>query len=125
MCGLSLNKVNSEYSPPLPQTIDGVTGKKQIVNLWKNYFQGLLNTSNDLSKKVDVDRALYNCELPEGSFFTSNDICEAIKKLKSGKSPGLDKLSSENFKYASERLFVMLSLLYNACLLHGYLPKGV
>ena len=120
-----INKVNSEYSPPLPQTIDGVTGKKQIVNLWKNYFQGLLNTSNDLSKKADVDRALYNCELPEGSFFTSNDICAAIKKLKSGKSPGLDKLSSENFKYASERLFVMLSLLYNACLLHGYLPKEV
>ena len=120
-----INKINTADSPPLPQTIDGVTGKSQIVNHWKKYFQGLLNTSNDLSKKVDVDIALHNCEFPEGSSFTPNDLCDAIKKLKSGKSPGLDRLCAENCKYSCDRLYFMLSLLYNACLLHGYLPKEV
>ena len=35
-------------------------------------------------------------------------ICEKIKTMPMGKSPGFDNVSNEHFKYASEKLYMFL-----------------
>ena len=48
---------------------------------------------------------------------------KAIKELKRNKSSGADMLTSEHFLYASEKLHVLISLLFNCVNIHGYLLK--
>ena len=50
---------------------------------------------------------------------------EAIASLKSGKSPGPDNLVFEHFKHADHTVIVLLSILFNSCLVHGFLPAGL
>ena len=40
-----------------------------------------------------------------------------------GKACGLDNIFSENLKYGGSRSSVLLSLCFNAFLIHGYLPS--
>ena len=41
------------------------------------------------------------------------DVKEAVNDLKKGKSAGLDNLTCEHFKYASNNLMVLLSIVRN------------
>ena len=54
---------------------------------------------------------------------TVNDISASINGLPNDKSPGIDGLMSEHFKNASYRLNVALSVLLQAMLKHGFIPK--
>jgi hypothetical protein len=66
---------------------------------------------------------LKHCNTDEGSKVNISDVTSAIRKLKTGKSAGLDGLTGEHYKYASDRVAVVLSLLYTACIIHGHLPQ--
>ena len=39
-----------------------------------------------------------------------------------GKACGYDHISNEHFKYANEKLHILMSLLYSSLLIHGFLP---
>ena len=39
-----------------------------------------------------------------------------------GKGSHYDHISNEHFKYANEKLHVLMSLLYRSLLMHGFLP---
>ena len=45
--------------------------------------------------------------------------------IKNGKSSGVDQLFAEHVKNADRRVAVLLSLLFNACVIHGFLPVGL
>ena len=45
-----------------------------------------------------------------------------IKDIKQGKSCGSDGLSGEHFKYADKSIAVLVSMVINTCISHGYLP---
>jgi exonuclease III len=103
-------------------TVNNATGTKAITDMWQTHFKELLNSSKDTSKKsyvlkeLDKDNNLYV------NRFTSCEINECIRKLKNGKVAGLDNLYGEHFKYANEKLCVLLSLVFNAMIIHGHLP---
>ena len=46
-----------------------------------------------------------------------------MKNIKCGKSSGIDGISAEHFVFAHSRIHVVLSLLFSAFLMHGYLPS--
>ena len=48
-----------------------------------------------------------------------------IKDLKNGKACGGDGLQSEHFKFGSDKLCVLLSLLFNSMILHGYICQDL
>ena len=102
------------------QTIDGATGSQEICNMWKNHFTSLLSSYRDFSKKESVEKRIAAIDYVDR--YNPNDIAKAIKELKKNKSPGADTLSSEHFLYASEKLHVLISLLFNSVNIHGYLP---
>ena len=56
------------------------------------------------------------------TLFNVYEIRKVIDSLEKGKSGGLDNLSAEHLLYAGQRLDIMLSLLFNLCIVHGFLP---
>ena len=53
---------------------------------------------------------------------TVDDMICSIKELPSDKSPGYDGLMSEYFKYASHRLCVLMTIIVQIMIKHGFLP---
>ena len=50
---------------------------------------------------------------------------DAVKELKRGKSSGKDGLSSEHLIHAHETLLVYICTIFNAMLVHGFLPDSL
>ena len=90
--------------------------------MWKDHYSSLLNTTkntDDFSRNFDnfyVDKV--------NDLFTIYDIIEAIKDLKLGKSVGLDNISAEHIKFAGNKIYVLLYMIFNTMLIHGYLPES-
>ena len=54
---------------------------------------------------------------------TPFNILNALKNIKCGKSSGINGISIEQFVFAHSRINVLLSLLFSAFVMHGYLPS--
>ena len=54
--------------------------------------------------------------------FTLIDIELAISNLKMSKSPGLDEIMPEMIRYVGNPLAVIMTKLFNLCIIHGYVP---
>ena len=81
-------------------------------------IQSLLNSVPSSSLSL----SLHDCCFER---FTPSEIAEVVSTLKNGKSPGSDQLAAEHVKYAGGRVIILLSLLLNACIIHGFLPMGL
>ena len=57
--------------------------------------------------------------------FSVNEVMNAISKLKMGKATGPDGVNVEAFKFGGHRLAVYLTLLFNVCMVCGYLPRDL
>ena len=110
----------------LPTNIDGVHGDNDIVSMWKQHYATIFNSVENSS-----------CDQAHSDFFNTNiafdngmtvDIFEmkaVIDDLACNKSPGLDGLSSEHFKFAHSRLPALLPTLVTSIVLHGHVPESM
>ena len=57
-------------------------------------------------------------------WLTSQEINDAINKLKKDKSPGRDNITGEHIQYSHPKLSVMLTLMFNWMIQHGYVPEA-
>ena len=103
--------------------IENVSGTDNILNMWRDHFKSLFNYVQDVTDKPGVLSYIQNDMGDENICVTVNDISASINELPNDKSPGIDGLMSEHFKNASYRLNVALSVLSQAMLKHGFLPK--
>ena len=117
-----IKKINNSKISAASTTVGGAVGKDQICDMWQQHFQDLLNSSEDNSMKNEILDSIRSIK-GDINMFTTFDIKEAIKDLKPGKSAGKDNLCSEHYKYASERLHVLFTLLFNAMVVHGFVPS--
>jgi hypothetical protein len=123
-----IKKVNGSGRAPLASTVNGVSGNQNIANMWHTHYKELLNSSKNTASKPAVLRELESVSSDNFAYdliFAPNDIQKAIKSLKKGKSAGKDGVASEHLIYSSERINVMLSLLFNCCVSHAYLPSNL
>ena len=107
---------------PLPSTIDNITGREEIVKLWKNHYRGIFNCikQNESSKsKIEVD-----CHVDDVKV-TIENISEAVNKLDNNKSCGADSIYAEHLKYSSEKIYTLLSMCLTGFFVHGYLPESL
>ena len=105
-------------------TIDNISGDKGISNLWRDYYEDLLNSTISTKYKDEVREFLNYCDVNDFHIYII-DVKDAIKHLKKGKAAGLDKLSAEHFMYASDRIFALLTFCYNAMISHNYMPESI
>ena len=57
-------------------------------------------------------------------FFSVGDVECAVHALKCNKAADSDLLSAEHLQCAGSRLSVLLTKLFNSCLVHGYVPDS-
>ena len=48
------------------------------------------------------------------------ELQELIIAMPVGKASGYDHISNEHFKYANEKLHILMSLIYSSLLIHGF-----
>jgi exonuclease III len=106
----AVNKINPSRSTAA-STINGVTGKNKIVEVWQHHYKELLNSNGNILERT------YNLEgisLLKDNIITASQAEEAIHELKCGKSPGLDGIYAEHFKYSDRKIMVLLALFFNS-----------
>ena len=103
-------------------SVNNATGCKNITDMWKNHYNGVLNSTIDTSKKSHVMDTIMSGDL-SFSRFSIDDVLNGMKALKNGKASGFDNLSAEHFKYAHDKVAALLAIIFNAMLIHNYLPS--
>lgn len=100
-----------------------VTEEQQIKEMWKTYFDQLLNVrpdpelNNETFEKENPDRQTEEQDL------TWNDIETACKFIKTGKSPGPDKITGEMLKGAGIIGIHLLYRLFKKCWNEKVIPE--
>ena len=104
-------------STSLPSSIEGVSRKHAISELWKSHFGRLLNVIQDYGLcDISCDTG-YSDDIPVGT----NEVVLAVQALGANKASGLDGIVAEHLLYGSERWCTMLAMclsgLFVLCLL--------
>lgn len=116
----NVNKSNINKLP-LASTVSGVTGECEIANFWKSYYEQVLNQSR-LNNERNTN-CISGTHSDTCTSFTVQEVLNCIKTLKTGKSFGMDGISSEHLKYAHGSVLVLLSLCINGMIKHCFLPE--
>lgn len=115
------NKLNPKSS--LPVSVDGVSEPRHIANLFKESF--MVNSPLGPSGHGAPQSMLNADAIVEPVQVRPDDIASILKMMSRGKSPGHDGLSIEHFQYAGVHITRLLSLLFNSCIKHSYLPEDL
>ena len=104
-----------------------MNGSTEITKLFYNKYRSLYSSvptdGNELREIHDViNRRLHTST---HTTVTPDIIKQYIHKLKPGKDDGDLGFKSDHIKNGSHRLHVLLSLLYNLMLVHGYTPTDL
>jgi exonuclease III len=110
-------KLMNNSATPLPSCIDDNVGAENIALMWKNHFQSIYNCV----RREPVSHKNCSDEFTN-VVVTVNEVENAIKDLKCGKSCGLDGLNAEHLKYSSDVILSVLSKCFSSFLVHGFLP---
>ena len=114
----------SPKSNTTAQRIGDAVGEEAISNFWADHFDSILNCVDDRESKDRVNDLLA-MNNPIEDRFSPGDIEIAIKQLAGNKAVGCDGLPAEAYKFAHCILHELLAALYNACLLHRFLPESL
>lgn len=121
-----VNKQCNSRSHVFANTIDGVTGNKEVCDFWFSHYRNLLNSNNDTSIKNEVLNSIkVGCvnNIESGlQYFTFTEVETAIKAMKKGKCHGIDGIFSEHFLFADTSVNDLFCKLINAIIVHGHLP---
>ena len=94
-----------------------------ITNMWHDHYKQLFNSVNDTDDKPYVLSYIRNNFDTTNAVVTVYDTICAIKELPNNKSLGYDGLMSEHFKHASHRLYVLMAIVLQSMMKHGFLPQ--
>ena len=99
-------------------------GNKNFTQLWQEHFSTLLNGVHNTDSKEFV------CEHIEHGLssvytFSTSDVLDSLKAVKSGKPSGIDGLSAEHFVCDYTEISVHLSLLFTAMLTQRHMPSAL
>ena len=107
---------------PLPDQIDDAKGAENILKLWKKHFYDIFNCL----KSIKEHNTSFTINNPLDEIIVKQyEVLEAIKELALNKSCGLDGITAEHIKFASDRLPYLLSLAFTGFFIHGFLPDSM
>ena len=112
----------------IPNSVENVTGEKNISELFGREFSGLSNSvGNDLNninglkslieESIVASNASYNIKMEE--------LTESLKSLLSGKNDGYIGIYSDHIIHGTEMLNSFILRLFNSMLSHGFTPNKI
>jgi len=119
-----IKRVGAKTAGVLASTIDGVTGTKAIATMWKNEFSKLLNEQLNSAMNSDEFQSEHvsHNDVVE-MFCTTANASQLLSLLPLNKSPGTDQISAESLRYAHSSICVYLSIFFNLCIVHCFVPS--
>ena len=124
-------KIMSSTSNKLPNAMDGSTDIEDISNIFGEKYKNLYNSVGFQTE--ELQRLINNTEQHIDSKYSRNnqlpsitvkEVKDAINSLKSGKKEE-NCLYTDHFKIGTDRLFVIITLLFNCMLTHGIAPDDL
>ena len=117
----------------LSNNIDGIVGQNNISELFADKYDILYKSVGydkaDMDKLYeDINNKIINAGFDKclyyKYFINVDDISENVNKIKLGKTDGSSGIYSNHIINAGKKLHVLLSLLFNMMLVHGYSPHN-
>ena len=117
---------NEEFQPRSPPLEDG--------DIWKNYCQHLFENETNKHDSSSTPRLNKNIKLNTHNLsefesvklnmqFSIKELKKVLKKLRNGKSPGIDRISNEMIKASFDTLRKSYANLFNLALTVGEVPN--
>ena len=98
--------------------------ESEVLSRWSEYFEVLLNVEDRREAEMnDIEVEGVDRRLRMLIEVTEEDVRRAIKRLKNGKSPGVDGITSEMLRYGGESVVEWLTRVCKVCLDEGRVPK--
>jgi hypothetical protein len=98
-------------------------GDKEINDEWTKYFKGLLNVEQVEDEDIRVNEEELFEIVKDDRTFTMDEFKEALLKMKTGKSPGVDGIGIELIKEAGVETMSCLLKIINNCWVTGSIPN--
>lgn len=92
---------------------DKQTDPDIVLNLWKEHFQSHLNTSFPRDESATESINVNNLDPGQFDPITTEEIKNALKKMKNKKSPGADQITTEVLRAGGESMVEMLKKIFN------------
>lgn len=105
--------------PGHPVSVSGIHEPTEIAEAFR------LQLKIDSLSPTDTHKDVKRCKSAESDVavrFTNKQVKNVIRGMVKGKSPGHDGLSIEHLKYAGAHLPRILTMFFNLCISHSYLP---
>ena len=101
-----------------------INEESRVKERWTEYFEWLLNVDDGRRAELTESGLEGIHEYANEEFEVSvDDVRKAVNKLKKGKSPGVDGITSEMLKCGGECLLEWLRRVCNVCLLNEKVPN--
>ena len=99
--------------------------EEEVNGRWANYFESLLNVTDDREARVT---AVGNGRRMPGGVKCDDEIeyeevYEAVRKMKGGKSAGIDEIVAEYLKKGGVAMIEWLVRMFNGCFREGRIPR--
>ena len=107
----------------LPNVIDGANTPQDILKTFKEKFSKVFSSVPTSGEDMELLQSRIDNGLPTRCTMVTPNLDELIKKLKSGKGDGFLGLNSDCVIHAPRRLTVLVSLLFRAMTVHGFVPE--
>ena len=105
----------------IPNSVEGISGKDEITELWRSYFKQLFNCISDIAlKQIKYDVSYTNDIVVEVS-----EVENAIKRLDINKTCGTDDIYAEHLKHCDKRIVPLLAMYITGFFVHGFLPHSL
>ena len=117
---------SSKKSHVFPLSVNGTTGCSNIAEVWRQHYSALLNSGKSSHSPVNTIDSQINCSANFSDM--KNYVCESdvisilLCKLPGKRSAGADGITSEHLKLSDSSICGYLSVLFNLCISHGYMP---
>ena len=119
----------SKSSHDLPSMMDGIAGTEEIANIFGNKYKTLYNmVGYNLQNMKNLENKIESlikgqCEKPLKTL-TVQEVKNGIEQLKLGKKEE-NGLFSDHLVHGSDRLIVIITLLFNSMIIHGIAPDDL
>ena len=101
-----------------------LTVGEDVIGRFRSYFEELLNVDDGREAQLSGERIPgVNQNARHMLEVSVEDVRKAVKKIKNGKAPGVDGITSEMLKYGGESVIEWLTKVCNVCFREGRVPK--
>src|SRR6201990_1979414 len=98
--------------------------EKGVGERWKMYFSDLLNEGIEISNGGGIENGGEVVSEDQERNISKEEVEVAVRKVKKGKSAGMDGIYGEMIKEGPRELFDWLGRMFNGCWREGRVPQG-